>query len=919
MANTYTSSNVENGLTFDELLGRLLAYKPEQWGFTEQDYNEIKSDFGVNSNDLWYLPAGNYKVMNLPNSPFNSSFVNISVANLSNKKFLTCDIGGIEKYTAELTAAGSSINWVNVTNNQRSGNNAVIFHVGSTAPTNTSMVWIDTSKLSTDDSIYLRYHNGSSWVSYSFNGVMLQDVYDKQKLNKDPYDAIMDAIEEFVGEYANFTRHSKDELTLIHISANDREYYDTYLLTSTYLAQYFADGGALHTELINYLNSKVTETTGIDIVENESAINTLRDSFTTHTTGHITSDDVTKWNNKADGDHEHELDANVTIAGTNVVASSSSTEFALNQLSTEVQERAYAITNINILASAISATDLAGMYHNGNTLYVDNTDGTTSWWKIIDNTKFGTSNYLQGVKEFNKSSSGNITFSDIQDKPTTLAGYGITDGVTNNEFNTISNNIDNSLMVEITPAKYSKANVGSNDLYIGIQKTLNSNGGGTVSYPMSTKSSDLDIIVAIGGNNVDKFRCLAESNIRFNEFKLNTGGEIFYWEDVCYGDGKYVAVAVDGKIAVSTDGITWISVAHDINWYSWNTVCYGNNMFVAMAEGDYFAYSYDGIVWELGYVGESPRHWRSVCYGNDKFVAVDSTNMGFSYSIHDEYGIYWQTTYVNLENAYWFDVCYGKDKFVAIANGNKQFAYSTDGIDWTVGTISSTTRNWTSVCYGKDKFVAVADSSNVFAYSYDGITWTEKTVGNTNRYWQSICYGNGKFIAIAHNSTIFVYSFDGINWNEGTISTVNRPWRDICYGNDKFIAVTYGSDTFGYIDEYYTPAGISQYPSDIPASNYFSTIYTADASNPNWASNGLGRMLKVDKTKTNVIINETIVINGSEYPLFISWDINRGLVFSQRIDRMIEGANDVLDNLNESQNGLTSMIAALNNYITNST
>ena len=145
MANTYTSSNVENGLTFDELLGRLLAFKPEHWGFTEQDYNEIKTDFGVNSNDLWYLPAGNYKLINLPNSPFNSSFVNISIANLSDKKFLTCDIGGTEKYTAELTAAGSVIRWVDVSDNQRIGNDAVIFFVGNTAPTDRTMIWIDTT------------------------------------------------------------------------------------------------------------------------------------------------------------------------------------------------------------------------------------------------------------------------------------------------------------------------------------------------------------------------------------------------------------------------------------------------------------------------------------------------------------------------------------------------------------------------------------------------------------------------------------------------------------------------------------------------------------------------------------------------------------------------------------------------------
>ena len=66
----------------------------------------------------------------------------------------------------------------------------------------------------------------------------------------------------------------------------------------------------------------------------------------------------------------------------------------------------------------------------------------------------------------------------------------------------------------------------------------------------------------------------------------------------------------------------------------------------------------------------------------------------------------------------WTSVCYGNGKFVAVAgNNSKYFAYSTDGINWTEGTISSTSRSWRSVCYGNDKFVTVAESTNYYAYS----------------------------------------------------------------------------------------------------------------------------------------------------------------------------------------------------------
>ena len=66
------------------------------------------------------------------------------------------------------------------------------------------------------------------------------------------------------------------------------------------------------------------------------------------------------------------------------------------------------------------------------------------------------------------------------------------------------------------------------------------------------------------------------------------------------------------------------------------------------------------------------------------------------------------------------------------------------------------------VCYGNGKFVAVSGgtskTSNYFAYSTDGINWTEGTISDTSRYWMSVCYGNGKFVAITYNSRYFAYS-----------------------------------------------------------------------------------------------------------------------------------------------------------------
>ena len=90
-----------------------------------------------------------------------------------------------------------------------------------------------------------------------------------------------------------------------------------------------------------------------------------------------------------------------------------------------------------------------------------------------------------------------------------------------------------------------------------------------------------------------------------------------------------------------------------------------------------------------------------------------------------------------------------------------------------------------TICYGNGKFVSTyVLKSNTFAYSTDGINWTEGTISETSRKWASICYGNGKFVTIewkshdiGDNYFYFAYSTDGINWTEKHLSVT-----EICGG-----------------------------------------------------------------------------------------------------------------------------------------
>ena len=67
------------------------------------------------------------------------------------------------------------------------------------------------------------------------------------------------------------------------------------------------------------------------------------------------------------------------------------------------------------------------------------------------------------------------------------------------------------------------------------------------------------------------------------------------WNSVCYGNGKFVAVANNSNIAAySTDGINWTQSTLPVN-KSWYPVCYCNGKFVAVADSSNNAYLKDSF------------------------------------------------------------------------------------------------------------------------------------------------------------------------------------------------------------------------------------------------------------------------------------------------------------------------------------
>ena len=298
---------------------------------------------------------------------------------------------------------------------------------------------------------------------------------------------------------------------------------------------------------------------------------------------------------------------------------------------------------------------------------------------------------------------------------------------------------------------------------------------------------------------------------------LATAAEANHWNDVAYGNGKFVAVSSSGtnRIMYSTDGITWsyegVTIENS-HVEEWRRVAYGDYMgygtgtnagqgrWVA-GSGDEIIYSDDGITWYESTPSStqfsSPEE---IIYANGTFIFVSSTNANeILTSITG--GKTWEKVDVGPPNYDYHGLAYGNNTIVAIADtpvGDPCIAICTDLPDlaiWTTVSVGSGLdgEQWEDIAYGNGTFVAVGRNvtQNIIYSTDDGLTWTPASGQNTTADFKRIVYANGYFVAVAYQASgnqLISYSTDGINWS--VVSVIDQEWDSITYGDGKFLAVS---------------------------------------------------------------------------------------------------------------------------------
>lgn len=284
-----------------------------------------------------------------------------------------------------------------------------------------------------------------------------------------------------------------------------------------------------------------------------------------------------------------------------------------------------------------------------------------------------------------------------------------------------------------------------------------------------------------------------------------------HWQDICYGNGKFVAICDVLTFQVSTDGISWTSKGGFATMPKLS-ICYGSRGFacIGSTNGSFVMQSADGEKWfqEVGghLKQDGVSRWGSITYGNGMYVAFGTTTSGGGIAARSTDLKSWSYSQAGLStNGSTFGngkIVYQGGVFVALYQ-DYAIHRSTDGVSWTRYDLSSFLGSPAlSLNAAGGKFIITPRNNSPLVLSEDGITWRRSdSVAVTILF--SVSYGMGFYVAVGASRS-FMWSKDASTWYRGTTPEApntdgNTFWSGISFGNGRFVAVG-ASNTSAYAD-----------------------------------------------------------------------------------------------------------------------
>jgi len=250
-----------------------------------------------------------------------------------------------------------------------------------------------------------------------------------------------------------------------------------------------------------------------------------------------------------------------------------------------------------------------------------------------------------------------------------------------------------------------------------------------------------------------------------------------------YGDGTFVQVGENGRVATSTNaGSTWTARSTGVS-RTFNGVAYGNGRFIAVCkapdkgEGAKLFVSDDhGAKWTYRDSDSSfGLHAVANRPGGSTWVAVGGLG---KITRSGDNGQTWKSapwvTWASMRG-----VVHGKGKWIAVGDGGI-YASGDDGVNW----ISVSSLAGTGIAYGNGRFVV--STAGGLSWSNDALTWTPgvTATGGTGDV-RGVTFGDDLFVAVRKDGKILT-SENGKKWDLWN-SPYTTPLRAVAYGRDRYL------------------------------------------------------------------------------------------------------------------------------------
>lgn len=217
--------------------------------------------------------------------------------------------------------------------------------------------------------------------------------------------------------------------------------------------------------------------------------------------------------------------------------------------------------------------------------------------------------------------------------------------------------------------------------------------------------------------------------------------------------------------SVHAQNETWTSIATTTDgrgYYGFSSLAFGNGRFVAMKDASWnFATSTDGYNWNYGSVAGGDFWGGRVHYINNQFIATGATVISTSSD-----GVNWSSTAPITSSGmldHFTNIAHNGSHYVASLWNSASYAISTDGLNWTKGTVDAGAGlvSGLDIAYANGAFIYTTNGSGQVYRSTDGTSWSA-LAGISTAGGYRVEYGNGQWMLYGQSN--YLTSTDGLTW-----------------------------------------------------------------------------------------------------------------------------------------------------------